>query len=258
MYFLILYILANNIDEPGGVYEAGRNTKMHVGSIIGTKLQRIINKTSTKWMEARYIQDVRPQTTKEIEEKRLKSQTVHKDSIWNKWTNASTGANGSKRMSRIPNKNIKINSFLIQNSWIPNSYRVNKCCETVGIPLNLTPSDNTKIIAKRVAKIISKADDPIIKQDKLIIQNVQREVLNKSPIEKDEQKKQILEKQSSSIDIHHGSIENYYMVELLGKGSYATVFLARAINEDNKHVAIKIFDGDKKSKNFKEEISVLK
>lgn len=57
---------------------------MHVGSIIGSKLQRVINKTSTKWMEAKFIQDVRPQTTKEVEDMRNKPQTILKDSICNK------------------------------------------------------------------------------------------------------------------------------------------------------------------------------
>lgn len=258
MHFRFLFLV---IDEGvKGAYDNGRNTKMHVGSIIGSKLQRIINKTSTKWMEAKYIQDIRPQTTKDVEEKRLKHQAVHKDSIWNKWTNASTGANGSKKVARIPNKSIKVNSFLMQNSWIPNSYRVNKCSETVGgVPATLTPPDNSNGIARKIWKIISKTDEPTIKSDKIII--------NKSPLdlqvseaqnEKTEQKKHIIEKQASLNEISHGSIENYWIIELLGKGSYATVFLARSINEDNKHVAIKIIDGEKKFKNVKDEISTLK
>ena len=74
--------------------ENGRNTKMHVGSIIGVKLQRIITKTSTRWMTSKTgdtDSTLRPGTTNYINARRLHSQTVQKDSLSNKRTNASTG-----------------------------------------------------------------------------------------------------------------------------------------------------------------------
>lgn len=55
-----------------------------------------------------------------------------------------------------------------------------------------------------------------------------------------------------------GSILDYCVLELLGTGSYSTVYLARALNDDNKQVAIKIFDGNKKSRSTKDEILILK
>ena len=50
----------------------------------------------------------------------------------------------------------------------------------------------------------------------------------------------------------------YTIIELLGKGSYASVYLGRAVSDNNKLVAVKIFDRDKKCRNVKDEISILK
>lgn len=106
--------------------DSGRNAKAYVGSIIGDKLRKVINKTSTKWMGNRLnTQDgaIRPHTTNKIETRRFQCQTVHKDSVSNKHTDVSTGATGSKKGIKPHKKYAKINSFLMQDSWIPNSYR---------------------------------------------------------------------------------------------------------------------------------------
>ena len=67
------------------------------------------------------LNNIRPSTTKIIQATRIRSQTAQKE-LSIKRTTASTGNNESKnRFKNHPEGH----SFLFQNSWIPNSYRLN-------------------------------------------------------------------------------------------------------------------------------------
>lgn len=99
----------------------------------------------------------------------------------------------------------------MQNSWIPNSYRVNKCNEAAGGGQStLTPPDKANAIAKKVVKIASKADEHAIKSHNIISHKPHVELqVSEAQNEKTEQKKQIIEKQPSIKELSHGSIDNY-------------------------------------------------
>lgn len=238
--------------------DSARNTKMYVGSIIGDRLRKVINKTSTKWMKNRVSSqdDDRPHTTKELEEKRIRSQTAQKDSISNKRTTASTGGNGSKKGIKQHVAHSKGNSYLEQNAWIPNSYRVNKPSENT---LKITEGEinNSEVDKPTIRKILPAKMPKESKTNIIITKNIEikHEKFEKKRVS---EIKEITFEPNKSINFNNGNIDDYSLIELLGKGSYATVYLARAINKDNQQVAIKIFDGDKAFKSIKEEIQVLK
>lgn len=59
-------------------------------------------------------------------------------------------------------------------------------------------------------------------------------------------------------DLIKGNLDAYQKLEILGKGSYATVYLAKPFSDMNTTVAIKVFDGTKKSRSIKDEIDILK
>lgn len=59
-------------------------------------------------------------------------------------------------------------------------------------------------------------------------------------------------------EVTQAKVGNYLITELLGRGSYATVYLAKSLKNDNKEVAIKIFEGSKKGRGVKDEINILK
>ena len=118
-----------------------RNTRAYVCSIIDKENRKeietspemkMVNRTSTKWMKTRagLLQGPnKPSTAKMIEATRFRSQTAQKDSSGRK-TTASTGNNESnkkfKNHIRYPDEH---HTFIFQNSWIPNSYRMNNKSE---------------------------------------------------------------------------------------------------------------------------------
>lgn len=229
---------------------------MHVGSIINTKLRQVINKTSTKWMKQQMNEpddSIRPHTTQKVESKRIRSHTAQKDSISNRRTTASTGGNGSKKAIKHHAKYGKVNSFLIQSSWIPNSYRVNKAPEISSKDLDMAKRENG----------VDRSIIPKVKPVKF--QNPSKKIMIRKNSNKAREKLEKKHTQEIAYfplenlkTLHTGSLDDYSLIELLGKGSYATVYLARALNRDNQQVAVKIFDGDKKSRSIKEEIQILK
>jgi hypothetical protein len=66
----------------------------------------------------------RPNTTKKMDQVRMKSQTAHKDIIEGKKTAGSRG--DSAKHFRPHNRYGHPTHLLFQNSWIPNSYRVSR------------------------------------------------------------------------------------------------------------------------------------
>lgn len=111
--------------------------------------------------------------------------------------------------------------------------------------------------------VITKVHPPRMLED-LHAETIITKDISPEFIEKTEKKhwqeptKIMLDSTIKSIDLTKNGLDNYSLLDLLGKGSYANVYLARALSENNKQFAIKIFDGEKKSQSIKEEIQILK
>ena len=131
----------------------------------------------------------------------------------------------------------------MQNAWIPNSYRINR-------PNDLTQNSNSNN-AKEVSR--EKADqfnNAVIEQK---LNNKKSEtILAKKIVPKESDKFKLSNNNNYSnftvesslkVDTLKGQFDEYHIVEVLGKGSYATVYLAKAYTDSNKKVAIKVFDG---------------
>jgi len=151
------------------------------------------------------------------------------------------------------------NSFMGQNSWIPNSYRITRIKESSSVGLRKKNSKITKLnhnaLVRKIIpltspeefKLINKISVDIVEPESKIDRQATKSV-----------KRVLMETTNKSVELSWSGLENYSLIELLGKGSYATVYLARAINRDNQQVAVKVFDTQKKSKSMKEEIDILK
>lgn len=137
--------------------DSARNTKTHVGSIIGAKLHHITNRTSTKWMKVRLGSQegsTRPNTTKKMDQTRMRSQTTHKDGLEERKVGGSAG--DSNKLYKHHRYNEKT-QLLFQNSWIPNSYRVSRVTNEEQNNTKETDDKPNKIIIK---KIIPKRHPP--------------------------------------------------------------------------------------------------
>lgn len=162
-----------------GLNRIKRNTREYVCSILQKENsknaiefspQRVINRTSTKWMKKRVglqNSNSRPSTTKIIEATKIRSQTAQKDSSVRR-TTASTGNNLSNHRFKNHIKYQDGQNFLFQNSWIPKSYRKE--------PLE-TPGDrNEGMIPKKIPtnkpfqNTISAIRDPSIISSNITIQ----------------------------------------------------------------------------------------
>lgn len=97
----------------------------------------------------------RPNTTKKMDQVRMRSQTAHKDIIEEKKTASSTG-DSNKLFKHHARYNEKTR-LLFQNSWIPNSYRVSRDTNEQASDTKETDEKPNKIVIK---KIIPKRHPP--------------------------------------------------------------------------------------------------
>mmetsp|Transcript_17348 Transcript_17348/g.17029 ORF Transcript_17348/g.17029 Transcript_17348/m.17029 type:complete len:203 (+) Transcript_17348:584-1192(+) len=193
--------------------------------------------------------DSRPGTTKIIQATKIRSQTAQKDSSVRR-TTASTGNNLSNHRFRNHVKYTESENLLFQNSWIPNSYRKN----VFDVADRTDPVIPKKIPTQKFLKnTISGVREINPVTSKITIQgnegNIKKIIPGLEKPQKLEKKlEEVEKKQRKMTPFKIGKIQSvtkYTILEILGKGSYATVYLGRAINSDNKQVAIKIFDQNK-------------
>ncbi|CAI2385740.1 unnamed protein product [Moneuplotes crassus] len=255
------------------INRAKRNAREYVCSILDHEKphtgieftnHKIINRTSAGWMKQSYgtNSDSRPGTTKIIQATKIRSQTAQKDSSVRR-TTASTGNNLSNHRFRNHVKYTESENLLFQNSWIPNSYRKN----VFDVADRTDPVIPKKIPTQKFLKnTISGVREINPVTSKITIQgnegNIKKIIPGLEKPQKLEKKlEEVEKKQRKMTPFKIGKIQSvtkYTILEILGKGSYATVYLGRAINSDNKQVAIKIFDQNKKSRSGREEINILK
>ena len=190
-----------------------------------------------------------PQSSQEFKEERCKSLSVQRER--NNNTENWTQLNSSKISYRIPNDNINVNGFMQNKEWIPNSYRINGDSSSVTKYYNTAPSLNFDNFAQRIANV--KLEHAAIKNKLIMVKNT-----NTDPKLNFSQTKWTTDVKINSNDLQQEKIENYILLDLLGKGSYASVYLAKSIKHENKEVAIKIFEGGRKGKGIQDEIAILK